>query len=110
CVMIAGGSGSGKDHVVKNTISGLGLVEVNSDHAFEYLMQKTGLSMAMSKEQSSQRDIIRGRAKNITQEKDRLQVAGRKGIIINGTGDSFEKVKAQKQKLTALGYDCMMIF
>jgi predicted kinase len=35
---------------------------------------------------------------------------GRLGMIIDGTGHNFQKIKKEKKKLEALGYDCYMVF
>jgi hypothetical protein len=41
-VFLAGGPGSGKDYVLSNTLDGHGMVEINSDKAFEYLLDREG--------------------------------------------------------------------
>ena len=35
---------------------------------------------------------------------------GRLGMVIDGTGHNFGKIKKEKQQLEALGYDCYMVF
>ena len=35
---------------------------------------------------------------------------GRLGMIIDGTGHNFQKIKKEKKQLEALGYDCYMVF
>lgn len=109
-IFLAGGPGSGKDYVMNSTLAGEGLKEINSDVAFEYLMQKNGLDMEMPDEERVERDIVRGRAKNITKEQERLALAGRLGLIINGTADDLEKIKTIKKNLEADGYETMMVF
>lgn len=109
-IFLAGGPGSGKDFVMNSALAGEGLREVNSDNAFEYLMKKHGLDMEMPEEEKIERDIVRGRAKNITKEQERLALAGRLGLIINGTADDLEKIKTIKKNLEADGYETMMVF
>jgi hypothetical protein len=109
-IFLAGGPGSGKDYVMNATLAGEGLKEINSDVAFEYLMQKNGLDLEMPDEERVERDIVRGRAKNITKEQERLALAGRLGLIINGTADDLEKIKTVKKKLEDDGYETMMVF
>jgi hypothetical protein len=109
-IFLAGGPGSGKDFVMNSVLRGEGLKEVNSDVAFEYLMKKNGLDLEMPDSERVERDIVRGRAKNITKEKERLALAGRLGLIVNGTADDLEKIKTVKQKLEADGYETMMVF
>lgn len=108
-IFLAGGPGSGKDFVMSRTLHGHGLTEINSDNALEHLMNKQGLDMKMPENQKAERDLVRGRAKNITREKQRLALAGRKGVIINGTADDPEKIATIKGQLENLGYKTMML-
>ena len=109
-VFLAGGPGSGKDFVMSRTLHGHGLTEINSDNALEHLMNKQGLDMKMPENQKAERDLARGRAKNIAREQQRLALAGRKGVIINGTGDDPEKIATIKGQLENLGYKTMMMY
>ena len=109
-IFLAGGPGSGKDYVMNAVLQGEGLKEINSDVAFEFLMKKNNLDLEMPDEERVERDIVRGRAKNITKEKERLALAGRLGLIINGTADDLEKIKHIKKNLEADGYETMMVF
>ena len=108
-VFLAGGPGSGKDYVLSNTLDGHGLVEINSDKALEFLMDKKGLDKTMPESEKDVRDIVRGRAKNITELRQRLALQGRNGLIINGTGDDVEKISRIKNALENLGYESSMI-
>ena len=108
-VFLAGGPGSGKDYVLDNTLAGHGLIEINSDKALEYLMDVEGLSSLMPPEEEEKRNLVRGRAKNITSVRERLAILGRNGLIINGTGDDFEKNAKIKKRLEELGYDTSMV-
>jgi predicted ABC-type ATPase len=108
-VFLAGGPGSGKDYVLDNTLAGHGLTEINSDKALEFLMDKEGLDKRMPADEKEARDFVRGRAKNITELKQRLALTGRNGLIVNGTGDDHEKVKRIKTALENLGYDTSMV-
>lgn len=108
-VFLAGGPGSGKDYVLDNTLSGHGLTEINSDKALEFLMDKNDLDKTMPATEKDKRDIVRGRAKNITELRQRLALVGRNGLIINGTGDDVEKITRIKQKLDELGYESSML-
>lgn len=109
-VFLAGGPGSGKDFVLGKIISGFGLVEVSSDPFLSHLMTKHKLDLKMPEHETSQRDLVRGRAKNLEQEKKRLVIAGRLGIIVNGVADEVNKILYKKKELEELGYDTMMVF
>jgi hypothetical protein len=106
----AGGPGSGKDYVAKETGYGHGLTEINSDHAFEHLLGKEGLSKTMPPEEEPKRTSVREKAKGITKTRQNLHLNARNGIIINTTGHDHEKIKKMKDKLEGMGYDTKMVF
>ena len=108
-VFLAGGPGSGKDYVLDNTLAGHGLTELNSDKALEFLMDKGGLDKTMPASETEKRDIVRGKAKSLTDLRQRLALLGRNGLIINGTGDDAEKIKKIKARLEEIGYDTHII-
>jgi predicted ABC-type ATPase len=108
-VFLAGGPGSGKDYVLDNTLQGHGLTEINSDKALEFLMDKEGLDKTMPSSEKQKRDYVRGRAKSMTELRQRLALLGRNGLIINGTGDDHDKIKRIKDALEELGYESSMI-
>jgi hypothetical protein len=99
-VFLVGGPGSGKDYVLKKTLDGHGLTEINSDKALEHLS---------GKDSSDKKDKVRSKAKDITEVKQKLAFDGRNGLIINGTGDDYEKIADIKKKLDAIGYESSMI-
>ena len=107
---LAGGPGSGKSYVVRKTTGGTGLRVVNSDDAFESLLQKAGLSLKMPPEEEEPRDIVRDRAKKITAKRQANYIEGRIGLIIDGTGRDYDKITKQATELKQLGYDVHMIF
>jgi hypothetical protein len=108
-VFLAGGPGSGKDYVLDNTLAGHGLTEINSDRALEFMMDKEGLDKRMPSAEEDKRNFVRGRAKSITDLRQRLALLGRNGLIINGTGDDIDKTKKIKAGLEELGYDTKML-
>ena len=107
---LAGGPGSGKSYVAGRTTGGAGLKSVNSDDAFEFLLKKAGLSLKMPPEETEPRDIVRGRAKEITSARKKNYLEGRHGLVIDGTGRESDKILKQKASLEELGYDTYMIF
>ena len=107
---LAGGPGSGKSYVVRKTTGGTGLRVINSDPAFEKLLNDAGLSMKMPKDETEARDAVRKRAKELTKKIGRNYMEGRIGLIIDGTGKKYDSIAKQKAELESLGYDCYMIF
>ena len=107
---LAGGPGSGKSFVTNNAFGGTGLKTINSDNAFERSLKKNGLSLKMPEDEAEARDVIRARAKAMTGSQMDLSIKGRLGLVIDGTGRDYDKIKEQKALLDQLGYDCYMVF
>lgn len=132
CVFMAGGPGSGKsftameifgiDKKLKSSFSSFGLKSVNSDSAFEAGLKKNGIDpknlAKIEKEDpelwdmiaSSGEHSIRSNAKKLTAKQKSFYESGRLGMIIDGTGHDFAKIKKQKDRAEKLGYDCYMVF
>jgi len=109
-VFLIGGPGSGKGYISKQLgLQSLGYVPINSDTAFEFLMTKNNLDFKMPDAEEDQRNQVRDRAKQITASKIALAVHGRLGIVIDGTGDNFEKVIRMKAKFDELGYNNFVV-
>ena len=109
-VFMAGGPGSGKSFIANRTTGGLGLKIINSDAPFERFLKKEGLSLKMPESETEKRDVERARAKKVTASKKFHAVQGRLGIIIDGTGHKFGKVKTRRNELMEYGYDTFMVF
>jgi len=127
-VFLAGGPGSGKSYAAKRIFgiddnissrtSSLGLKVLNSDVMFEFMLDKDGLKssdlMKMSPEEFKKYTMgpesKRGFAKNLTKKQLELWIAGRLGIIIDGTGKDYGKIAKMKKKLEDIGYDTNMVF
>lgn len=110
-VFLAGGPGSGKSFIVGKTgLPALGLKVINSDDAYEAAMKKAGMEMSPENIFSVQGQDIRGKAKALTGKKQARYLMGRLGVVVDGTGKEFDKVKKQAQAMKALGYDVAMIF
>ena len=107
---LAGGPGSGKSYVVRYTTGGTGLRVVNSDDVFEKYLKDAGLSLKMPPEEWDENQKQRKRAKKVTAARQANYIAGRIGMVIDGTGKEYDKIREQKANLEALGYDCHMIF
>jgi len=110
-VFLAGGPGSGKSFVVgKTALQALGLKLINSDPAFEQGLKKAGLTTDPDDIASAQGQAVRAGAKAITGKKMQLALKGRLGLVIDGTGKDFKKIKNQVDEIRKLGYDVAMIF
>ena len=128
-VFLAGGPGSGKTWVAKGlfgipervNVSQSGMKMVNSDKELKYLLNKFGfgtdldalpdevfsnLTNPADPKYSGLRDF----AKDLTGERKKLYMNGRLGLIIDGTGDDFQKISSEKKELEEIGYDTYMIF
>ena len=132
CVFMAGGPGSGKsftameifgiDKKLKSSFSSFGLKSVNSDSAFEKGLKDNGIDpkdlAKIEKEDAelwdkltgAHADSVRSKAKQLTKKQQSFYEAGRLGMIIDGTGHDYAKIKKQKEKAESLGYDCYMVF
>jgi tRNA uridine 5-carbamoylmethylation protein Kti12 len=131
CVFMAGGPGSGKSYkaaelfgVGKGMITSFsagGLKIVNSDNAFEVALERNGIDageIAKMKQDNpelygrviSNPDSIRNRAKAVTVKMLNFYEQGRLGLLIDGTGDEYTKIKTKKDHAEELGYDTFMIF
>lgn len=131
CVFMAGGPGSGKsftaqeifgiDKKFKLSFSASGLKMVNSDSAFEKMLKDNGIDPKdLARIEREDPELwkkitefpsgIREKAKQLTQAQKSFYEAGRLGMIIDGTGDNYEKIKNQKKHAESLGYDTYMVF
>lgn len=109
-IFVIGGPGSGKSYITgKLSLPSLGYVNINSDIAFEYLMKKHDIDPKMPPEEKEKRDVVRQRAKDITANKSTLAIEGRLGIVIDGTGDDYEKISKLKNNFDALGYNTYLV-
>ena len=107
---LAGGPGSGKTFVTRSAFGGTGLRMINSDNAFEVALKKNNLSLKMPEDEAEARDMVRARAKATTGNIMDLSIKGRLGMVIDGTGRDYDKIKSQVAQLKQLGYDCYMVF
>lgn len=124
---MAGGPGSGKSFVAGEVFgfdkSGMtsvsyatGLKVINSDAAFEMLLKEGGFDLGKLGEYLDDKNVvgdinkIRSEAKGLTKSRQALYMAGRLGLIIDGTGKDFGKIEQAKKNLESLGYDTHMVF
>jgi hypothetical protein len=126
---MSGGPGSGKSYVagelfgfpygsIQSVSYSTGLKTVNSDTAFELELKKLGISpkslVSLDREEFERltqgEDSIRSKAKKITQTRKSLFQEGRLGLVLDGTGDDYEKIKEKRDELESIGYDTYMVF
>ena len=112
-VFLAGGPGSGKGFVVDNLMGAdsTGLKVVNSDNVYEKLAELQKLDLSDPEVVASpQGQDTREKAKRLTDLRKKNYLAGRLGVIIDGTAKDVSKTRDQKQKLEDLGYETIMVF
>ena len=110
-VFLAGGPGSGKSFIVgKTALTSFGLKLINSDDAFEIQLKKIGLDTTPEDIFSPAGQAVRGKAKALTKLKQKIALNGRLGLVIDGTGKDFDKIKKQSEELRRIGYETAMIF
>lgn len=109
-IFLAGGPGSGKSYVTRRTTGGFGMKTINPDAAFEKILQDAGKGLDLTKIDPDERDLLRLRAKDLTRKQEQLYIAGRLGLILDGTGKDYDKINRVKKNLDTLGYDSFMVF
>ena len=128
-VFLAGGPGSGKSFVAgeifgipkKVNVSAFGLKLVNQDKELTRMLNKYGFGTDLDDmpeelfRQLTDPDYedysgMRGRAKELTADRKKMYMNGRLGMIIDGTGHKYKKIREQKMELEEIGYDCFMVF
>ena len=110
----AGGPGSGKSYVASRAgvgkLSPYGLKVVNSDNQYEKQLKDAGMAMNPENIFSPKGQEIRGRAKALTAKQQTGYIQGRLGLLIDGTGKDYAKIKKTSDSLRKIGYDSYMLF
>lgn len=110
-VFLAGGPGSGKSFVVgKASLLAHGFKLINSDPAFEAALAKAGVDLTPKGLMSPQGQKARAKAKKLTGMQLKQAIDGRLGLVIDGTGKDYDKIKYQADQLKQIGYETYMIF
>ena len=110
----AGGPGSGKSHVARESGAGkmnpYGLKVVDSDPLFTKMLKDAGKATTAKDIYSDEGQAIRDRAKALIAKQEKNYMEGRLGMLIDGTGKDYNKIKNSSDKLRKIGYDTYMIF
>lgn len=110
----AGGPGSGKSYVAGKSGAGknspYGLKVVNSDNQYEKLLKDAGMAMNPENIFSPKGQEIRGKAKALTAKQQTGYIQGRLGLLVDGTGKDYAKIKKTSDSLRKIGYDSYMLF
>jgi len=111
-VFTAGGPGSGKSFTAHMAgLVPLGFKVINIDPAFEKMMKDAGLDTSKPNEVFSDKgQQIRKLANNVVGTQKKLALEGRLGLLIDGTGKDYNKIKSQVVAFRRMGYECAMIF
>jgi len=107
-IFLGGPPGGGKNTIAK-PLRGMGFRVIDSDDAFEHLMRKHGLNMKMPQEEEAQRNVLRDRAKKVTQRKMREAINRGDPVVVNGTSRDPEEIHNTKRYLESLGYATHMV-
>ena len=122
-VFLAGGPGSGKSYVAKQifgipdkyNISMTGMKMINQDKEYKFLLKKHGFDPEWLDTYPDDvfqhiTDEMRDFTRDLATERKKGYMRGKLGMIIDGTGHKFQKVKAHKKELEENGYDTYMVF
>ena len=135
-IFLAGGPGSGKSYVAQQlfgipetvNVSTYGLKMVNQDQELEMFLKKfyggddptldylniqaypPELFRQLTDPTFDDYAGLRGSAKYLSRQRMKGYLKGRLGVIIDGTGHKFNKIKKDRQELVDLGYDTYMVF
>ena len=114
----AGGPGSGKSFVAQNIGAGgkgrgmspYGLKVIDSDPLFKKLLRDANMAADEKTIWSDAGQAKREMAKSLTKKQQSGFIEGRLGLLIDGTGKDYPKIKKQSDALRKIGYDTFMLF
>lgn len=103
-IFVIGGPGSGKSTINKSLKSSFGLQIVDFDIYYEFLSKKSNKELNYEKDERLFKSLS-------MREKRLLHIAQEQlGVIIDGTGRRFQKIRETWQLLKSHDYDCFLIF
>ena len=83
---------------------------VDSDPLFTKMLKDAGKATTPEDIYSDEGQAIRGRAKKIVSRQQAGFIEGRLGLLIDGTGKDYNKIKKSSDALRKIGYDTYMVF
>ena len=83
---------------------------VDSDPLFSKMLKDAGMATTAKDIYSDEGQAIRDKAKSLVSKQRVGFIQGRLGLLIDGTGKDFNKIKKSSDKLRGIGYDTYMIF
>lgn len=113
-IFLAGGPGSGKSFIGREMFGNefFGAKILSSDVFFEFLLKRENLPLVIdpSKDEYELQMQQRSIAKKLATNEMYNAVDGCLPILVDGTGDNYEKVTQTATNLRELGYDTSMVF
>jgi shikimate kinase len=110
-IFVAGGAGSGKTFIAdKTAFASMGFKLINSDRHFEKGLAKAQLEMTPENIYSDEGQAVRKRSKQTSGKELQLAIDGRLGLLVDGTGKDYSKIKKQVDGLNAIGYETALLF
>lgn len=110
-IFIVGSPGAGKSWVIDNLgINEFGLKLLDSDREFVHYLTKMNKSLKIDHNKDPELLQIRQRAVQLDNKFKSLYMAGRLGVVVSGTGYSFDIISNKKKELEDFGYDTYIIF
>ena len=95
-IFVAGGAGSGKTFIAdKTAFASMGFKLINSDRHFEKGLAKAQLEMTPENIYSDEGQAVRKRSKQTSGKELQLAIDGRLGLLVDGTGKDYSKIKKQ---------------
>ena len=91
-------------------MSPYGLKVIDSDPLFTKMLKDVGKTTTVADIYSDEGQAIRDRAKALIAKQEKNYMEGRLGMLIDGTGKDYNKIKNSSDKLRKIGYDTYMIF
>lgn len=108
-VFIVGGPGSGKSYFSDRVLSGRGLKTINSDQFFELIAKKQQFDL--KKFPGTPKSLLyHNKAKASSKKQFSITSNERLGLIIDGTGRDYQRIKGTFDYLISIGYDCLLVF